>query len=73
MLNMKKQYRAELRDLKRNRNKVERDLRKVYLDVQKAREKVTRDGARLCERASKSARKEIAAIDRRILTLEGRL
>ncbi len=73
MLNMTKAYRAELRDMKRNRKKVERDLRKAYLDAQRCREKVIRETNRFLVRAEKCAKKALVAIDRRIGVIEGRL
>ena len=73
MLNMNKTYRAELRDLKRNRRKIERDLKKAYRDAQRAREQVIRTTILFLKRADKGAVKALTFIDRRIGILEGRL
>jgi uncharacterized protein YyaL (SSP411 family) len=68
-LNMAREYRDELKTLRKNRRKVVRDAKKATGDLArkiKALERAHRRGGR-------AAQKTLALIDRRMAILEGRL
>ena len=68
-MNMNKQWRAELRVLKRARAKAERDLVSEIKRIQREITKLNRAGIRANNATVRTGRK----IDRRIAILEGRL
>jgi hypothetical protein len=79
-LNMDKEYRAELRELKKNRRKVERDLATEERACMKAikaaaatQRRTVRNAERNYDRAEKRCRKIIAKFQERQGILEGRL
>jgi hypothetical protein len=79
-LDMTREYRAELKDLRRNRAKVARDLvrdHRITLKAgrQLAREMKQRERAlhRDYTRRTRAAAKVLATLDRRVGILEGRL
>lgn len=66
---MAREYRAELKDLKRNRRKISGDSKKAQRDLDRQISKLTRDKVR----GVGAAIKHTIRIDRRIAILEGRL
>ena len=68
-MNMKKQWRGELRTLKRHRAKIEKDLARELKRLQREIIKLQRAGIRANNASVKAGRK----LDRRIAILEGRL
>lgn len=79
-LDMTKVYRAELRDLKRNKTAVQRGLRKVSLGSARTLKQLARAHRaeaqkvqRALSLANRAATKATARINQRIAILEGRL
>lgn len=68
-MDMTKQYRAELRDLKRNKSKLSRDYKAVQRDVRKR----TAELERYQRHAARNFVKAAFHINKRIAILEGRL
>lgn len=66
---MKKQWRAELRILKRHRAKIEKDLARELKSLQRETLKLQRSGIRANNAGVKAGRK----LDRRIAIVEARL
>lgn len=68
-MNMKKEYRAELRGL----NKTERITRRTFRAFVQGKRKTLRDLARVVARAERETKRDLALIARRRGILEGRL
>lgn len=73
MSNMTKEYRAEIRRLKRASRIIWFDLQREIKACDREREKVVRSTARRVEKAKRRVQRESIRIARRVSILEGRL
>jgi hypothetical protein len=73
---MKKEWRKELRELKRTRRQMDRTIgvyRKTYAKETKARILAQRAAAKELQRGERGVAKDIAIVTKRMQVLEGRL